>query len=74
MAGSDATDGDEAPTVPIVCPDCGTESRIPLDDVGEAVDTHNDRLHDGAAVAQVDPAIADELADLVAGDMGLLED
>ena len=35
----------------------------------EAVADHNDRLHDGEDVAEVDPEIADALADLVAEDV-----
>ena len=66
-------DADE-PTVPITCPDCGTETRIPVDDVAASLDRHNDRFHDGEEVAQVDPDVADQLADLVAADLGLLED
>ena len=65
------TDADE-PMVPIVCPDCGTATRIPLDAVAERLQRHNDSQHDGESVAQVDPELADQLADLVAEDMGLL--
>ncbi|MEF8776189.1 MAG: hypothetical protein V5A43_06765 [Haloarculaceae archaeon] len=67
-------DADDEPTVPITCPDCGTETRIAVDDVANSLAQHNDRLHDGEAVAQVDPDVADQLADLVAADMGLLEE
>jgi len=66
-------DADE-PTVPITCPDCGTETRIPVDDVADALERHNDRFHDGEEVAQVDPDVADQLADLVATDLGLLDE
>lgn len=69
---SDSDDG--APDVPIACVECGTESRIPLAEVGDALERHNDRFHDGADVAQVDPDIRDSLADLVAEDLGLFED
>jgi len=65
------TDGDADPRVPIRCNECGTESRIPLDDLAGMLDRHNDRFHDGDDVAEVDPAITDELADIVAEDMGL---
>lgn len=64
---------DDPPEVPIVCPDCDTTSQVPLPDVGEMLETHNDRLHDGEDVAKVDPAVADHLADMVAEDLGLLE-
>jgi hypothetical protein len=65
---------DDEPTVPIVCPDCGTEARIPLDDVADKLDSHNERHHGGEAVATVDPDLADQLADLVVEDMGLLDE
>jgi hypothetical protein len=63
---------EETPTVPIVCTECGTETRIPLDDVADTLARHNEQRHDGEAVAQVDPTITDQLADLVAEDLGLL--
>lgn len=64
---------DEEPAVPIRCEACGTTSRIPVSEVGDAVESHNDRLHDGEDVAEVDPAVSEQLADLVAEDLGLLE-
>jgi hypothetical protein len=65
---------DDDPTVPIVCPECDTTSRIPLPDVADAVARHNDQLHDGETIATVDPDVADSLADLVAADLGLFEE
>lgn len=65
---------DDTPTVPIVCPDCGTDARIPLDDVAEKLERHNARHHHGEEIATVDPTLADQLADLVADDMGLLDE
>jgi hypothetical protein len=65
-------DTDE-PEVPIVCEACGTETTIPLSDVGEMLETHNENQHDGEEHAQVDPALAEQVQDLVAEDMGLLE-
>lgn len=65
-------ESDSEPTVPIVCEDCGTETRIPLSEVAGTLDQHNERQHDGEEVAQVDPALADELANLVAEDLDLL--
>jgi hypothetical protein len=65
---------DDAPEVPVVCPDCSTTSHVELSDVAETIERHNDRLHDGEDVAQVDPAIADHVADIVADELGLLED
>ncbi|WP_302082202.1 hypothetical protein [Salinibaculum rarum] len=65
-------DTDE-PEVPIVCEVCGTETTIPLSDVGEMLETHNENQHDGEEHAQVDPTLAEQVQDLVAEDMGLLE-
>ena len=65
---------DDAPTVPIVCSACETTSRVALDEVSEAIDRHNDRLHDGEPHAEVDPDLKAQLADLVVEDLGLLED
>lgn len=65
---------DESPRVPIVCPECDTASRVPLPDVAETLARHNERLHDGDEVAQVDPDLANHIADLVADDLGLLAD
>jgi len=62
------------PTVPVVCEACGTETAVPLSEVAETVASHNDRLHDGTEEAGVDPALTDQLADVVAEDMGLLEE
>lgn len=64
----------EPPTVPVICSDCETETEMAIDDVADAVESHNERLHDGEQVAQVDPQIAEQVADLVAQDMGLLDD
>lgn len=68
-----STDEDE-PLVPVVCSDCETRTRVPIEDVAETVERHNDRLHDGESIAEVDPVIADRIADLVAADLGLYED
>jgi hypothetical protein len=65
---------DDEPTVPIVCTVCDTTTRVSLSDVAEAVDRHNENVHDGDDIAEIDPAIVDSLADLVAEDMGLLDD
>ncbi|MFD1599554.1 hypothetical protein [Halobellus rarus] len=64
---------DDEPTVPIVCEDCGTTSRVPLSELRESIDTHNEHRHDGEEIAQVDPVLADALADAVADDLGLLD-
>ncbi|AFO56875.1 MULTISPECIES: hypothetical protein [Natrinema] len=73
MTNTSESDGD-GPRVPVVCPDCETTSRVPLSDVADAVERHNDQLHDGDDVAEVDPDVADRIADLVATELGLLED
>jgi hypothetical protein len=70
---SDDTDDTDEPTVPIVCESCGTQSRVPLADLRESLDRHNDHRHDGEEFAQVDPVLADELADQVAADLGLYD-
>lgn len=62
------------PDVPIHCPRCETTSRVSLPDLADAVARHNDQLHDGEDVARVDPDVADELADIVATELGLLEE
>ncbi|MFB6146568.1 MAG: hypothetical protein ABEJ08_02665 [Halobacteriaceae archaeon] len=68
------TDEDDEVRVPIVCPDCETTAEVPLADVGEAVSRHNERLHGGEEVAEVDPELSERLADLVAEELGLLDD
>jgi len=60
--------------VPIVCEECGTQARVPLDGLAARLERHNETRHDGAEHARVDPEVADRLADLVAEDMGLFEE
>lgn len=67
-------DETEDPTVPVVCSDCGTETGVSLADAADAIERHNEQLHDGEQVAQVDPAIAEHVTDLVASDLGLLDE
>lgn len=64
---------DDTTTVPIVCPACETTSRVPIEDLADAVERHNDQRHDGERVAEVDPDVADRLADLVAEELGLYD-
>ncbi|WP_281194344.1 hypothetical protein [Halorubrum sp. F4] len=64
----------EDPTVPIVCTDCETETRVPLSDVADALSRHNEGKHGGEEVAEVDPGLKDRLADLVADDLDLFEE
>lgn len=65
---------DEDPTVPIICAACGTETRVSLEGLADTLERHNENRHDGEQIAQVDPEIADRIADLVADDLGLLEE
>lgn len=60
------------PEIPIVCSECETTTRVPLSDLADAIERHNEGRHDGEEIAEVDPALADELANLVAEDLGLL--
>jgi hypothetical protein len=41
--------------------------------VGARLENHNGRHHDGEAVATVDPALKDSLADLVVDELDLYE-
>lgn len=59
----------ESTDVPIVCEHCGTHTRVPLPDLVETLEAHNEGLHDGEEVATVDPELADHLLDLVADDL-----
>lgn len=67
MSGEDA----EEPSFPVICPECETETRVPLSDLEESIDRHNGQLHDGDEVARIDPDVAEEVLDLAAQDMGL---
>lgn len=64
---------DDVPDIPVVCTDCDTRTKVPFDQVEAAVERHNEQLHDGESVAQVDPDVMELLADRVAEDLGLLE-
>jgi len=68
------SEGSDPPEIPVVCPACGTRTRVPFPDVEETVDRHNEEIHDGETIAAVDPDVFDELADYVAADLGLLDD
>lgn len=67
------TDDESVPEIPIVCSECDTSSRIPLSSVADALEKHNERLHDGDDVAEVDPDVRAHVADLIAEELGLLE-
>ncbi|MFB6110856.1 MAG: hypothetical protein ABEJ60_08315 [Halodesulfurarchaeum sp.] len=59
--------------VPITCEACGTETSVPIERVPETIEAHNERQHDGASVAEIDPAVKSRLQDLLAEEMGLLD-
>ncbi|KAB1188777.1 MULTISPECIES: hypothetical protein [Haloferax] len=68
------SDDDDAPLVPIVCEECETTSRIPLSEVPDKIRKHNDQLHDGEDIAQVDPEIVRHVTDLAAEDIVVSDD
>lgn len=70
----DSLGGSDDSTVPIVCEECETRTRVALSDLADQLERHNETRHDGEDVAGVEPALADRIADLVAEDMGLLEE
>ncbi|GAA3871167.1 hypothetical protein GCM10022627_23170 [Haloarcula argentinensis] len=63
----------DQPEIPAVCEECGTRTSVAFEDVEDAVARHNEQLHDGEPVAEVDPDVLEELADRLAKDIGLLE-
>jgi len=67
------TDDTDDPEIPIVCEACGTETTVPLSDVADQLERHNENRHDGETHAEVDPALKSQIQDLVAKDIGLLE-
>jgi len=64
---------DDTPEVPIVCTECDTRTRVPLPAAGDRIERHNRQLHDGEDVAEVDPAVAEHVLDMVAQDLELVE-
>ncbi|WP_138005335.1 hypothetical protein [Halalkalirubrum salinum] len=68
------TQADDEPQVPIVCEECGTDTRVPLSELADTLDRHNERAHDGEQIAVVDPAITEHIADLAAEDLGLFDE
>ena len=64
---------EHTPEIPVVCADCETRTQVPFDDVAAAVARHNEQLHDGESVAEVDPDVLDALTDQLGRDMGLFE-
>ena len=68
------TANEETPEIPVVCTACDTRTQVPFDDVEAAVARHNEQLHDGEAVAEVDPEVLNALTDQLGRDMGLFDD
>lgn len=67
------SDDSEPPSIPVVCPECGTRTSVPFPDVEATIERHNGQRHDGEQIAAVDPDVFDQLAEYVAADLGLLE-
>lgn len=65
---------DDGPQVPIRCSECETTTRVPLADLQDRITRHNERVHDGEEVAEVDPGVVEQLQNLVAEDLGLLDE
>jgi hypothetical protein len=65
---------EDVPELTITCPACGTETDVPFPEVEETIESHNERVHDGEPIAEIDPAVKSRLQDLLAEEMGLLED
>lgn len=65
---------DDSPQVPIHCPECETTTRVPLSALQERIESHNESVHDGDDIAQVDPAVAEQFQQIVLEDSGLLDE
>jgi hypothetical protein len=65
---------DDQPRVPVICSECDTETRVALSDLADTIERHNDQQHGGDDVAGVDPEVTDRITDLVAEDLGLLDE
>lgn len=64
---------DDSPRVPIVCQECDTESMVPFSAIEETIDSHNERMHDGESIAEIEPSVRSRLQDVLAEEMGLLD-
>jgi len=64
---------EELPEIPVVCTACSTRSHVPFEDVSAAVERHNQQLHGGDSIAEVDPDVLDALTDRLGKDMGLFD-
>jgi hypothetical protein len=71
VVADEATIEDDELAVTVRCPECGTETDVPVSDLEETITTHNERRHDGEDVAGVDPELLDAVRDMVADDLGL---
>jgi hypothetical protein len=67
------TADEEMPEIPVVCSACETRTQVPFEDVEAAVDRHNEQLHGGEAVAEVDPEVLEALTTRLGEDMGLFD-
>lgn len=67
------TADEEIPEIPVVCPACGTRTQVPFEEVETAVKHHNEQLHSGDAVAEVDPEVLEALTTRLGEDMGLFD-
>lgn len=47
------TDSDLPDIIPVKCPECGTRTAKPPDEIDDAIRTHNENLHDGQPVAGI---------------------
>jgi hypothetical protein len=65
------TTEEDMPEIPVICPTCDTRSYVPFEEVSDAVQRHNDQLHDGESIAEVDPEVLDALTTKFGEDMGL---
>ncbi|MFP9190559.1 hypothetical protein [Natronosalvus vescus] len=68
------TDSEDDARVPVQCDVCETRTRVPLSELAESIERHNEDVHDGEPIAEVDPDLKEQLANLVVDDMGLLEE
>ena len=64
---------EELPEIPVVCTACDTRTRVQFESVADAVERHNEQIHDGDPVAEVDPDVLEALTDQLGKDMGLLD-
>lgn len=67
------TADDEMPEIPVVCTACGTRTQVPFEEVEAAVERHNEQLHNGESVAEVDPEVLEALTTRLGEDMGLFD-